>query len=50
MPFDLESIHNIIVNPDGDFDSINAELKGWLQKQKLNDVKIYKSNIPMSKY
>ena len=50
VPFDLESINKIIVNPDGDFDSINTDLKDWLQKQNLNDIKVYESNIPMRKY
>lgn len=50
IPFDLESITNIIINPDGDFDSIKTDLEDWLQKQNLNHVKIWKSNIPMRKY
>lgn len=50
VPFDLKSITNIIVNPYGDFASINADLKDWLQKQNLNDIRIWKSNIPMRKY
>lgn len=50
VPIDLESITNIIVNPDGDFDSINADLEDWLQKQNLNGIRIWKSNIPMRKY
>ena len=50
VPFDLESINNIIVNPDGDFDSIKADLEDWLQKQNLNDIRIWRSNIPMRKY
>lgn len=50
IPFGLESITNIIINPDGDFDSINTYLEDWLQKQKLNNVKIWESNIPMRKY
>lgn len=50
VPFDIESISNIIVNPYGDFDSINADLEGWLQKQNLSDIRIWRSNIPMRKY
>lgn len=50
VPFDLESITNIIVNPYGDFDSINTDLEDWLQKQNLSDIRIWKSNIPMRKY
>lgn len=50
VPFDLESITNIIVNPYGDFDSINAELEDWLREQNLNDIEIWRSNIPMRKY
>lgn len=50
VPFDLESITNIIINPDGDFDSINADMEDWLQKQNLNDIRIWKSNIPVRKY
>ena len=46
----LESITNIIVNPYGDFDSINTDLKDWIQKQNLSDIRIWKSNIPMRKY
>lgn len=50
VPFDLKSITNIIINPYGDFDSINADMEDWLQKQNLNDIRIWKSNIPMRKY
>ena len=50
IPFDLEDISNIIVNPYGDFDSINADLEDWLQKQNLCDIRIWRSNIPMRKY
>lgn len=50
IPFDLESITNIIINPDGDFDSIKTDLRDWLQKQNLGHIKIWKSNIPMRKY
>lgn len=50
IPFDLENISNIFVNPYGDFDSINADLEDWLQKQNMNAIKIWKSNIPMRKY
>lgn len=46
----LESITNIIVNPYGDFDSINTDLKDWIQKQNLSDIRIWKSNIPIRKY
>lgn len=50
VPFDLESINNIIINPDGDFDLIKTCLEDYLQKQNLNHVKIWKSSIPMRKY
>lgn len=50
VPFYLGSITNIIVNPYGDFDSINADMEGWMQKQNLNDIRIWRSNIPMRKY
>lgn len=50
VPFDLVSISNIIVNPYCDFNSIKADLENWLQKQNLNNVRIYKSNVPMRRY
>ena len=41
VPFDLKSITNIIVNPDGDFDFTNADLEDWLKEQNLNDIEIW---------
>jgi len=50
VPFDLKSISNIIINPYGDFDSLNTDLKDCLQNQNLNNIKIYSSNVPARKY
>lgn len=49
VPFDLESINDIIITPKGDFDLLNVDLKDWLQRRNLNKIRICKSNVHILK-